>query len=69
MQAWRLLDTLHVWQLHLPCPRLQEKNVGSDELAGKVGRIYMPAQDVGSMALHKMKVRAGAADALQAGLG
>ena len=36
---------------------LQVKNVGSDELEGKVGRIYMPAQDVGSMALHKMKVR------------
>lgn len=32
------------------------KNVGSDELDGKVGRIYMPSQDVGSMALHKMKV-------------
>jgi len=36
---------------------LQVKNVGSDELAGKVGRIYMPQQDIGSMALHKMKVR------------
>jgi hypothetical protein len=33
------------------------KNVGSDELEGKVGRIYMPTQDVASMALHKMKVR------------
>ena len=42
----------------LTCSKLllQVKNVGSDELEGKVGRIYMPAQDVGSMALHKMKV-------------
>ena len=36
---------------------LQEKNVGTDELEGKVGRIYMPAQDIGSMSLHKPKVR------------
>ena len=27
-------------------------------LEGKVGRIYMPKQDVGGMALHKMKARA-----------
>jgi ribosome production factor 2 len=33
----------------------KEKNVGSDTLDGKIGRIYMPKQDVGSMALHKMK--------------
>ena len=39
-------------------PRPQVKNVGSDELAGKVGRIYIPSQDVGNMALRKMKVRA-----------
>ena len=39
-----------------PDTLLQVKNVGSDEVEGKVGRIYMPAQDVGSMALHKMKV-------------
>lgn len=28
-----------------------------DDLDGKIGRIYMPSQDVGEMALHKMKVR------------
>lgn len=35
---------------------LQEKNVGYDSLEGKVGRIYMPKQDLNSMALNKMKV-------------
>lgn len=41
--------------------------MGRDELAGKVGRIYMPSQDVASMALHKMKVRcARASPALDA---
>lgn len=34
---------------------LQVKNVGSDMLDGKVGRIYMPKQEVDSMALNKMK--------------
>lgn len=33
----------------------KEKNVGTDVLEGKVGRIYMPKQDVASMALRKMK--------------
>lgn len=33
----------------------QEKNVGSDVLEGKVGRIYMPAQEVDKMALAKPK--------------
>lgn len=37
---------------------VQEKNVSADMLEGKVGRIYMPKQDVGGMALHKMKARA-----------
>lgn len=31
------------------------KNVSTDSLAGKVGRIYMPRQEVGGMALSKMK--------------
>eukprot|EP00887_Chlorella_sp_A99_P003082 scaffold9.g3082.t1 len=31
------------------------KNVGTDMLEGKVGRIYMPKQDVDSIALNKMK--------------
>ena len=35
---------------------LQEKNVSFDSLEGKVGRIYMPKQDLNSMALNKMKV-------------
>ncbi len=34
---------------------LQEKNVGSDTLEGKVGHIYMPKQDVAGMALAKPK--------------
>lgn len=34
---------------------LQEKNVGSDLLEGKVGRIYMPRQEVDKMALAKPK--------------
>ena len=33
----------------------KQKNVGGDVLDGKVGRIYMPKQDVDSMALNKMK--------------
>lgn len=33
----------------------QEKNVGSDTLDGKVGRIYMPKQKVDKVALAKMK--------------
>lgn len=33
----------------------KEKNVGYDSLEGKVGRIYMPKQDLNSMALNKMK--------------
>ena len=42
--------------------------MGSDTLEGKVGRIYMPKQDVGGMALAKPKGtkrerRAAAADA------
>ena len=39
---------------HIPA---QEKNVSADMLEGKVGRIYMPKQDVAGMALHKMKAR------------
>jgi hypothetical protein len=35
--------------------RAQEKNVHSDMLEGRVGRIYMPKQKVDSMALSKMK--------------
>lgn len=31
--------------------------MSADLLEGKVGRIYMPKQDVGGMALHKMKAR------------
>lgn len=34
---------------------LQEKNVGSDLLEGKIGRIYMPKQKVDGMALAKPK--------------
>jgi hypothetical protein len=37
------------------CPQVQEKNVGSDNLAGKVGRIYMPRQSVDTIALGKLK--------------
>lgn len=33
----------------------KEKNVGSDMLEGKIGRIYLPKQDVGEIALRKMK--------------
>ncbi|KAK9824979.1 hypothetical protein WJX81_002634 [Elliptochloris bilobata] len=42
----------------LKLPKLgkkKEKNVSADLLDGKVGRIYMPKQDVGGIALHKMK--------------
>lgn len=49
----------------------KEKNVGSDVLEGKVGHIYMPKQDVASMALAKPKGlkrerRAAAAEAAAA---
>lgn len=43
---------------------LQEKNVSFDSLEGKVGRIYMPKQDLNSMALNKMKVGAAVVLAL-----
>ena len=33
----------------------KRKNVGGDTLDGKVGRIYVPSQDVGQIALRKMK--------------
>lgn len=33
----------------------KEKNVSFDSLEGKVGRIYMPKQDLNTMALNKMK--------------
>ncbi|KAH9318913.1 hypothetical protein KI387_020682 [Taxus chinensis] len=36
-------------------PKKKVKNVGSDLLAGKVGKIYVPKQEVGDMALAKMK--------------
>lgn len=36
-------------------PRKKVKNVGKDLLSGKVGKIYMPKQEVGDMALAKMK--------------
>ena len=42
--------------LTMLCTILQEKNVSFDSLEGKVGRVYMPKQDLGSMALNKMKV-------------
>lgn len=36
-------------------PFLQVKNVGSDVLDGKVGRIYMKPQNMATMGLAKMK--------------
>lgn len=53
-------DQAVVWSacsrpVHLTCCALQEKNVGSDVLDGKVGHIYMPKQDVDSIALAKPK--------------
>ena len=35
---------------------MQEKNVAQSMLEGKVGRIYMPRQELESVALRKMKV-------------
>ena len=35
---------------------MQEKNVESDMLEGKVGRIYMPKQSIDTIPQHKMKV-------------
>lgn len=35
---------------------MQEKNVESDMLEGRVGRIYMPKQAIDSVPQHKMKV-------------
>lgn len=36
---------------------VQEKNVRTEMLDGKVGRMYVPQQEVGSIATRKMKVR------------
>jgi hypothetical protein len=40
-----------------PClmPRPQVKNTSTDSLDGRVGRIYMPKQQVDTIALSKMK--------------
>ena len=35
---------------------LQEKNVSHEMLDGKVGRMYVPRQEIGSIATRKMKV-------------
>eukprot|EP00884_Botryococcus_braunii_P016801 jgi/Botrbrau1/3804/Bobra.0183s0036.1 len=46
------------------------KNVGGDSLDGKVGRIYMPKQDLSTIALHKMKgVKRARQQAKEAGTG
>ena len=37
---------------------LQEKNVSKDLLDGKVGRMYVPQQEISSIATKKMKVKA-----------
>lgn len=37
------------------CFGAQIKNVESSEVSGKTGKVFMPKQDVGSMALRKMK--------------
>ena len=34
---------------------LQEKNVSAELLEGRVGRIYMPQQQIDTMPQHKMK--------------
>ena len=36
---------------------VQEKNVSREMLDGKVGRMYVPRQELGSIATRKMKVR------------
>lgn len=36
--------------------RTKEKNVATDALEGRVGRIYMPPQNIDTIALHKSKV-------------
>jgi ribosome production factor 2 len=35
--------------------KVKQKNVGFDSLEGKVGRIYLPKQDLGTIALAKSK--------------
>lgn len=36
---------------------VQEKNASTNLLDGKVGRVYVPRQDMDAIALHKMKVQ------------
>ena len=43
---------------------VQEKNVSSEILDGKVGRMYVPRQELGSIATRKMKVRAASSQLL-----
>jgi len=38
-----------------PAPPKQWKNVGKDSLAGTVGRVFVPRQEIGEMALAKPK--------------
>lgn len=38
-----------------PAPPKQRKNVGTDALAGTVGRVFVPRQEIGDMALRKPK--------------
>lgn len=47
---WVELNTLRAVWLR------QEKNVSRDNLEGKVGRMYVPRQEVETMPLRKMKV-------------
>lgn len=37
------------------CPFLQEKNVSTDLLEGKVARVYVPKQNLDTIALRKTK--------------
>lgn len=51
-------DSLYIFQhvfILMNQTTLQEKNVSTDVLDGKIGRMYMPKQDVDTMALKKMK--------------
>ena len=48
---------------------MQEKNVSAELLEGRVGRIYMPQQQIDTMPQHKMKALKRDREAVEGGAG
>lgn len=53
--TWHGVGCAVLWRAMLCCRAVQEKNIETDSVAGRVGRIYMPKQTVDGIALAKPK--------------